>query len=195
MARNRQLPLKSNVDLRVSQGETFATYQLKLGSPSELSGLCHVSSVYSDGFARAFAEYEVSLSGFSGMPESQMLEVLHASTGEPLFHLMQRTETKRPSSFVVSSEKEFSLPALSEHIRFFEVNGIGHFGGGVVESTTAKYVLALSFGVSTVHEFLAAFDGITLSAVKSRIQRARKEGLLPDLALTRRHNTKIQDAG
>lgn len=195
MARNRQVPTQSNVDLRVTHSDAIATYQLKRDADFGLVGLCHVSSMCSDGFARALAEHQVALSEAKDKPETDLLQLLHRSTGEPLFSFIQQQGVNGSSSFVAAIDSRFSLPALSEHIRFFEKTGLGFFGGSVVETTAAKYVLALSFGVSTVQEFLAAFDGISLSAVKSRIQRARAEGLLPNSTKRRRVDVKSDDAG
>jgi hypothetical protein len=48
----------------------------------------------------------------------------------------------------------------------------------VIERTAALYNFSLNFYPTTVNEFLASYEGISVSAVKSRLNRARAAGLL-----------------
>lgn len=47
-----------------------------------------------------------------------------------------------------------------------------------VERSAALYNFALSFLPTTINEFIAAYEGISVSAFKSRLNRARRAGLL-----------------
>jgi hypothetical protein len=47
-----------------------------------------------------------------------------------------------------------------------------------VERSAALYNFSLNFLPSTINEFIAAYEGISVSALKSRLNRARAAGLL-----------------
>jgi hypothetical protein len=47
-----------------------------------------------------------------------------------------------------------------------------------VERSAALYNFALNFLPSTINEFIAAYDDVSVSAFKSRLNRARAAGLL-----------------
>jgi hypothetical protein len=49
---------------------------------------------------------------------------------------------------------------------------------GLVGSIAKQYQLAVALGASTPMEFLAEWNGVPVSTIKKRIERARLEGLV-----------------
>lgn len=178
MARNRQVAINSNVDFIVGNNESFASYQLKRDADGSFVVTIHVSTLESDGYARLLSAATIDLSNRNPLPNTELLRQVHATVGEGIFHLVSSGLARANSKLQLSGFDEFRGSALSAHLHYFTNENLGLFRGNVLEQTAAKYVLALSFGAPTVQEFLASYDGVSVSAIKGRLHRAKREGLI-----------------
>lgn len=195
MSRIRQVPSAGSVDLEIASDNSFATYELTDSLRTGVRAVCSVSTLIPVGFALQFAKTTIHLGDEAAERDSQVLDRIHASTGSALMRLASDLST---GSFPLSGVQQPdgpSLKAVTRHLRFYSDLRAGRFGGKTIESTAAKYILASSFGVSTVHEFLAAFDGISVAAFKSRLQRARAEGVFLELDAGKTAIQRGPDAG
>jgi hypothetical protein len=121
-------------------------------------------------------ELQIAWASSDDFPET-VAETLYTNHVAPLADMASGVRTTLELAPVF--EPHFRAALLTEHLaQHAEIGNYSDSNEGLVPSIAKQYQLAESLGASTPVAFLAAWNGVPVSTIKKRIERARLDGLV-----------------